>query len=356
MRRSLLSLVVLGSLVVGATCKPRAESSILEKHSESFQKFKSDNIRQYKDAEEEEYRFQIYARNAERINEHNAQNSADYELGPNQFMDKTEDEMSAEAFGFRLPENYVEVQKNGWLPYKYFERVMEKNESIPNELDWRKVKGRVSKVKNQGQCGSCWAFATTGMLEGQETTHKADGYSDGVSTLTALSEQDLVDCSKQNSGCQGGLMNLALQDIAKLGGIESENDYPYKASPGKCRFEQSKSVFNDKDAYIMTSKDEEKLKELVAKYGPVSVAIHAGMFKFQFYKHGVFYDKHCPNKEKTLNHAVLIVGYGHDKKGGDYWIVKNSWGSVYGEQGYIRMARNKGNMCGIATMPTIATF
>lgn len=327
--------------------------SLLAKRLESFNKFKSDYNVEYSSADEERLRFEIYARNVDKIEKFNEQN-AGYTLEVNHFADRLPEEYH-HRFGLKIGK--LANFKNSPKASKYFESILKRNESVPDSIDWRTSAGRVSEVKNQGQCGSCWAFATTGLLEGQEVGHKLSKNKNAPADLTALSEQDLVDCSKKNYGCQGGLMNLALDDIAQLGGVESEVDYPYRGSNGKkCRFEQEKAVISDKGSYIIEGKDEEKLKEVVAKYGPVAVGIHAGAFKFTFYKKGVFYDKHCAKSEDSLNHGVLIVGYGTEKKGGDYWIVKNSWGPKYGEEGYIRMARNRDNMCGIALVPTIATF
>lgn len=313
----------------------------------------------------------IFSHNVKKVmdfNKHKAR-EAGFQLEPNHLADMSSLEMK-QINGFRLPSqknyNLDEPQplENSPEAEAFLQRIFADNSTeVPDEVDWRKVPGRVSQVKNQGQCGSCWAFASTGVLEGQEANRKEnlanrDSYEelyDGKDVVE-LSEQNLVDCVTKDYGCNGGYMADALDFVKEEGGIDDEKSYPYEARTKKCRFQKDKVAFTDAGSAILPTGDEQKLKEVVAKYGPVAVAIDASSIWFQLYRKGVYINKHCKNKQDQLDHGVLVVGYGTDPKKGDYWIVKNSWGGHYGENGYIRMARNRNNMCGIATVATIATF
>ncbi|TKR62437.1 hypothetical protein L596_026397 [Steinernema carpocapsae] len=214
------------------------------------------------------------------------------------------------------------------------------NIEVPESVDWRDH-GYVTEVKNQGMCGSCWAFSSTGALEGQHKRASGD--------LVSLSEQNLVDCSTAygNNGCNGGLMDNAFEYIKNNHGVDTEKSYPYVGRDGRCHFNK-KTIGADDNGFVdLPEGDEEKLKIAVATQGPVSIAIDAGHRSFQMYKKGVYYEPECSPED--LDHGVLVVGYGTDPEHGDYWLVKNSWGKTWGEQGYIRMARNKKNHCGVAT-------
>ncbi|KAF8790646.1 procathepsin L-like [Argiope bruennichi] len=213
------------------------------------------------------------------------------------------------------------------------------NVKYPSSVDWRK-EGFVTEVKNQKDCGSCWAFSATGSLEGQ---HKRK-----TGKLVSLSEQNLIDCSTKeegNEGCNGGMIDSAF-DYIKKHGIDTEESYPYIAKEQKCHFRQQ-NVGATMTGYVdIPENDEEALKKAVATVGPVSVAINAKGSGFMFYRSGIYDVSQCD--PQNLNHGVLVVGYGTEN-GKDYWIVKNSWGTGWGEDGYVKMARNK-NMCGISSL------
>ncbi|XP_029929036.1 cathepsin L1-like [Myripristis murdjan] len=213
--------------------------------------------------------------------------------------------------------------------------------SVPDSIDWRQ-KGCVTSVKMQGSCGSCWAFSAAGALEGQlaKTTGK----------LVDLSPQNLVDCSGKygNLGCNGGYMSRAFQYVIDNHGIDSDASYPYIGVQQQCRYNPAYRAANCSSYNFVAEGSEEALKEAVATIGPISVAIDATRPRFAFFHSGVYDDPSCTQR---VNHGVLAVGYG-SLNGQDFWLVKNSWGKGFGDQGFIRMVRNKNNQCGIARYAT----
>jgi cathepsin L len=304
--------------------------------SSHWEAFKSVHGKSY-GSREEVVRKAIFEGNVLKINDHNLKHDlglTSFRLGLNKFADLTFVEFQSFK-GLRF--NATATHRNG----ETFDQVRD----LPATVDWR-PKGYVTPIKNQQQCGSCWAFSATGSLEGQ---HFAK-----TGKLISLSEQNLVDCSGSygNQGCNGGLMDQAFQYIKANGGIDTEESYPYTAADGNCHFKQN-AIGATCTGYVdIASGDEGALKKAVATVGPISVAIDASNESFQLYSSGVYDEPSCSST--MLDHGVLAVGYGTDN-GKDYWLVKNSWGTTWGQTGYIQMSRNKDNQCGIATQSSYPT-
>merc|ERR1712241_503765 len=300
--------------------------------SSEWGQFKVKFSKTYDSMEEEGIRRSIWEKHHAYILEHNkayAMGESTFFLGENEFMDMHNDEFVQKMNGYQGrsgPSNNL-VHTNNEVT------------DLPDTVDWRD-KGYITPVKNQKQCGSCWAFSTTGSLEGQ--WFKKTG------TLPSLSEQNLVDCSRKqgNQGCEGGLMDNAFSYIKQNGGIDTEKSYPYKGTNGKCHFTKANIGANDTGYVDVKAKDENALQEAVATVGPISVAIDASHMSFQLYAGGVYHNWFC--SETRLDHGVLAVGYGN-YEGKDFWMVKNSWGPTWGLKGYIMMSRNRHNNCGIAS-------
>eukprot|EP00249_Psilotum_nudum_P008169 c21087_g1_i1 orf=403-1842(-) len=287
--------------------------------------------KQYNSLDEKQKRFEVFIDNLKFIDEHNKKN-LDYWLGLNQFADLSQEEFKSTFLGTKIDSARRLSRKQENRSFTY-----ENVKDIPDSIDWRE-KGAVTPVKDQGSCGSCWAFATVGGVEGINQIVTKE--------LISLSEQELVDCDTvQDQGCNGGLMDYAYSFIISNGGIDTEEDYPYTAFDGRCDVNRRNArVVTIDDYEDVPSGDEDSLLKAVANQ-PVSVAIEGGGRSFQFYSGGVFSGSCGTN----LDHGVTVVGYGSEG-GHKYWIVKNSWGLSWGEEGYIRMARgstNSDGLCGI---------
>lgn len=304
---------------------------------EAFDLYKK-TYEKFYSGKEDALRFDVYKQNIATINDRNAKGFS-YKLGVNAFTDMTVDEFAMNTKGVSpgLPSQWEGVKHLGTHVYS--------GAALPDSVDWR-TKGAVNPVKNQAQCGSCWAFSAIGALEG--------AWEIATGKLVSLSEQQMVDCATSfgNGGCSGGLMDHAFLYVEQAG-LCTEASYPYKAVNSVCAASNctlgiaNGDVTGFKD---VTSSDENALMEAVAQQ-PVSIAIEADRRVFQLYRSGVL-NATCGTR---LDHGVLLVGYGKDTESSqDYWLVRNSWGAVWGMDGYIKLLRGKSGVgeCGIKSAPS----
>lgn len=314
-----------------------------EKFFEWLQDFKEEV--QVKDGEHFVHMLQNFANNHDLIEKHNAQNMT-YTLGHNAFS-----HMSYEEWVEYM--RFDQAKYRDHVPANVVHDAPKDSSSLDSQVDWVS-KGAVTPVKNQGNCGSCWSFSATGALEGVYQINKG--------TLLSFSEQELVSCNigpLSNHGCNGGLMDYAFSWIQDNKGLCTESDYPYTSGTtsqnGDCKDHSScdQPITLTGQGYKDVTKNSDDALMSALMLNPVSVAIQANQPAFQLYKSGVLTGTCGAN----LDHGVLAVGYGTDASaGGDYYNVKNSWGTSWGENGYVRIARggnyNSGKgQCGILSGP-----
>lgn len=303
----------------------------LSPERQQFEKFVHDFEKPYVlGSQESEKRFSHFQKNVDYITQQNKKTSS-YRLGINSFADEDFSTLCQKMFCCHFP-----TKKQS----PFLKHVSESESlSLPKDLNWNDKK-KVSRVKNQAKCGSCWAFSATGALESMlRIKHNKN---------IDLSEQQLLDCSFSNHGCHGGLMDLAFQDINTLGGIESAESYPYLGEKKQCRVDYRRQVpqigFIDYD-YIEPLNILDMKKKLVY-HGPFCSAVEVSSMDFVFYKEGI-YDV-TPKKRHDLNHAVLLTGYSEHQGSIPHWHLKNSWGKDWGEDGFMRIAMRDGEgVCGI---------
>jgi len=333
-----VAIVVLAVLAVAVTASLPALT-----HQEStflFSRWMKEHGKSYQSSAEFDNRLAVFKANAERVRNHMANPKRSWDMSLNKFADLTSLEFAEMYLGYVPRQNeYLRSKNTKVFPTK----------GLPATVDWVSA-NKVTPVKDQGQCGSCWSFSTTGSIE------SAYGIENGMSgdSLISLSEQELVDCSQSagNQGCEGGLMDDAFNWIISNGGLCTEDAYPYTASDGTCASTNCTSAVTI-TAYTDVTPDSESQLQAACAQQPVSIAVDASE-GWQMFSGGILDSSSgCAD---NLDHGVLLVGYGTDS-GEAYWKVKNSWGSSWGESGYIRLKRNVGGAgtCGLCSDPSYPT-
>ena len=297
--------------------------------------------------QEKEIRQAIWEDNVRFIEEYNKKQTGVF-LQINEFGDLTNSEFRAlrttrqihdvqDIKQFQPPVGEIIPESKDWREENVVTPV---GEIIPESKDWRE-ENVVTPVKNQGDCGSCYAFSAVSAISSMLAIRSGE--------LVALSEQQVIDCSAPwgNNGCDGGAPQVVFQYAHETAGLLPDVDYPYTGTGGVCKANYTLAVAHVDGWERVKKYSEQDLKWAVGLMGPVSVGVDAGERSFQFYKSGVYSDPMCMTSR--IDHAVVVVGYGTTDKGIDYWIVRNSWGDKWGMQGYFWLARNKQNMCGVAS-------
>ncbi|CAG4908226.1 unnamed protein product [Colias eurytheme] len=312
-----------------------------EEHVERiFKSFTHKHKKVYKDEDEREIRKAIFHNNMRRIIANNNNNSG-FKLGVTKFADRTPEEMKRMKGLLKRKQGEV-----GTVPFAYSpEQIKEISQSLPEEFDHR-LYGRITPVKEQEDCGSCWTFGTTAAVEGILASINGG-------RLIRLSNQALIDCAWEfgAEGCDGGTDTAAYQWMMKYG-LPTEEEYgPYENKDGFCRISNMTHLYTIRGFVDVTPFSVEALKVALVYHGPLSVSIDAtGLLSL--YTGGIYYDTYCTTSD--LNHEVTLVGYGVNE-GEEYWIVKNSWGPEWGIDGYFHIS-TRDNSCGITTEPTYVVF
>lgn len=332
--------ILLITIFLGLT----AASSLHQK----FNQFQKDFGKKYDSVEEHQYRFKVFTQNVKKINNHNRLRMNTYKMAVNEFTDLTEEEFKQFYLG-----GYKQLPQSG-NSYSHPEESEVSIKDLPESVDWRE-KGVLTDPKNQGSCGSCWAFATIEVIESYAAINNV--------TLYELSAQEVTSCSPNTmhcggtGGCHGSIPQLGYNYV-QLFGLTTAKEYPYWSGTtmitGRCKYdvENRTPVVGITGYNTLPSNNMEAVMNHLANVGPLAIAADATLW--QFYGHGVFsgcsYDSNI-----ALNHAILLVGYGTDIHDGDYWIVRNSWGKMWGDHGYIKLARESTTTCGINSTPMDGT-
>ncbi|XP_050369826.1 ervatamin-C-like [Argentina anserina] len=333
--------IVLGTFASQATSRAVYKASIAEKHEQWMAEYG----RVYQDSAEKERRFAIFKKNVEFVEKFNNDGDKSYTLSVNQFSDTTDEEFLKPHTGYKTPIQSSFTASSKDESFMYQRRLA--TEQIPARMDWREH-GAVTPIKNQFSCGACWTFAAVAAVEG--ITKIKTG------KLVSLSEQQLLECDDDGSRCKEGDIESAFKYIMKNKGIATTKEYPYLSTSLNQTFQACDTRKAAHHAATITSYGrvnngfyvrERPLLNAVS-FQPIAVAIDGSGKEFKNYPGGIF-EGPCG---EHLNHAVTVIGYGTEKDT-DYWLIKNSWGEKWGENGYMRILRTNapgGGLCGLALL------
>jgi len=296
----------------------------------AFHDFMKTHNKTYATQHEYKHRYRTFRNNMKKVYEIQALEQGSAVYGATHLADLTEEEFKKNYLGFNKLADDPDIH---WPPADI------PDIPLPDSFDWREH-GAVTKVKNQGMCGSCWAFSVTGNVEGQNAIKNGK--------LVSLSEQELVDCDKRDYGCNGGFMENAYETLLEIGGLESEEEYGYDGDDEACKFDRSRVVTRVSGG-VEISQNETQMAQWLLQNGPISVGLNA--FAMQFYMGGVSNPLSFLCSPSGIDHGVLIVGFGvhvtkYLHRVQPYWLIKNSWGPSWGEAGYYKLYRGNG-VCGI---------
>ena len=325
------------TLLILATCRVHKKVFTTEQTFRMFQKFVTKYDKHYNSIEEYLARYNVFVSSLNR-----PKSNKSWKEGITKFADMTPQEFK---------KTYCNLNYNAFAKLNLRPANFVSNGEAPDELNYIE-QGYLQGVKDQGSCGSCYAFSAIANLEGL--------YYKKMGKNKAFSEQMIVDCDTEDSGCNGGLMELTFDWVKSNGGIESEADYPYVGRKQTCKSDKSKydadltvtgyEKLGDPDE-TWSPVDEDEIKEFLYKTGPLAIALNAD--ELMWYSSGIIDADSSECDPEGMDHAVTLVGYGTEN-GTPYWLVRNSWGSSWGEKGYFRMYRGKG-VCGINQYITTAT-